>query len=84
MTTSKYERNVCIAKIDGQILEYAGANPKRRSKFYTAKTGWKYLGEGVIWSVNGVSQPGSTRLHFWARRDRMTKDGEEQEKNGKR
>ena len=59
---------VCLAEIHGKILQYDGANPARWSKIYTAKDGWEYLGEGVIWSINGVMQVGSTRLHFWKRR----------------
>lgn len=68
MTNHNYIPNVCLAKISQKILEYDGANPARWSEFYTTKYGWEYLGEGVIWSVNGTRQVGETRLHFWKRK----------------
>ena len=66
MIIHNYTTDVCLAEIHGKILQYDGANPARWSKIYTAKDGWEYLGEGVIWSVNGVKQAGiKQQLHFW-------------------
>lgn len=68
MNTQQKKPHVTLALINGQILRYDGANPARWSEFYTTKYGWEYLGEGVIWSINGVMQVGSRRLHFWRRK----------------
>ena len=65
MIIHNYTTDVCLAEIHGKILQYDGANPARWSKLYAAKDGWEYLGEGVIWSINGIMQVGSRRLHFW-------------------
>lgn len=65
MIIHNYTTDVCLAEISGKILKYDGASPTRWSELYTTKYGWEYLGEGVIWSINGVMQVGSRRLHFW-------------------
>lgn len=68
MIDYNYMPNVCLANIGGKILKYDDANPIRCSALYTTKDGWEYLGEGVIWSINGFKQVGSRRLHFWKRK----------------
>lgn len=62
------DSHVCLALIDGEILEYGTADLRQDYDPNKGSDGrWEYLGEGMIWSANGFRQTGSTRLHFWAR-----------------
>ena len=65
MDKQQKKPHVTLAEISGKILKYDGASPTRWSALYTTKDGWEYLGEGVIWSINGYREVGSRRLHFW-------------------
>lgn len=68
MRTQQKKPHVTLALINGQILEYDNANMTDHRPFALNEPEWQYLGEGVIWSVNGVRQAGKERLHFWKRK----------------
>lgn len=52
------DSHVCLALIDGQILEYDTCDPKGPRPFIYPEDRWKYLGEGTTWIG------AKTRLHF--------------------
>lgn len=67
MGSHSYRENECIALINGQHFCYDDASVAPPQGAHSEKE-WEYLGEGVIYSVNGTKQRGETRLHFWRRK----------------
>ena len=65
--------NVCLANINGEIIRYDAACLERNpldqyGKDYHPESAWNYLGEGTIHAINGVTQLGEQRLHFWSKK----------------
>jgi hypothetical protein len=60
----KEKITICKAKLDnGNIVLYTLAGPNKTD--YPNIDQQYYLGEGVIYSVNGVLQNDKRKFHFW-------------------
>lgn len=61
--------SVCFCKLEnGNILEYEmaiGLDYWNTHSLRLDSKKWKYLGEGVIYSVNGILQSGKEIDKFW-------------------
>ena len=56
------EKKVCIALIDGQLVQYDACDMNKNPVYES----WHYLGQGTIYSTDGIVQKKSTKvLHFW-------------------
>jgi hypothetical protein len=66
-----HDRNhITEAKIKGKIVVYDRCSQNRHAYDETNfkfETEFEYIGEGVIWSVDGVRQSSATVYHFWVR-----------------
>ncbi len=52
----------CVALIDEQQVRYDACDQSINDVYKT----WSYLGQGTIYSIDGVVQKGSAKpLHFW-------------------
>jgi hypothetical protein len=64
------EGSICFCKLEnGNILEYemaVGLDYWNTHSLYVDSKKWRYLGEGVIYSVNGILQNGKEKDKFWA------------------
>ena len=62
------KHRICVAKLDdGTLIEYDGADSKNltdKNDFYQ-KENMKFIGTGVIYSIEGVLQKGKEKLRFW-------------------
>ena len=52
----------CTALINGQLVNYDACDPSINDVYET----WNYLGQGTIFSIDGIVQKGLAKpLHFW-------------------
>lgn len=60
------EDHITVAQIGGKNVSYDVCCDNRETyRWQEENTGWRYLGKGVIWSINGASQNSKRVLHFW-------------------
>ena len=65
MAISYPEPNTTLAKIDGKIVSYDACSSRGADDCDGDK--FKYIGKGVIHSINGVIQPGLNEYFFFNR-----------------
>lgn len=69
MRSREEKEYVRLAMIDGKAVYYSSANharnPAYNGKDLYPEDKFRYLGEGVVHSVNNVLQNSKTKLHFW-------------------
>jgi len=59
-------KNICIAKLDnGEEVEYDACSKNRNA--YNPEI-FEYIGQGVIWTVNGKNQNMEEIMHFFKRK----------------
>ena len=62
------KNNVCVALLeDGQMVKYDGCSSEYNIDFYKPEMGWKFIGKGVIYSVNGVRQAMEETKYFFVK-----------------
>ena len=61
--------NVCMALLeDGRMVEYDGCANESDFSYYRSDYGWKFIGRGVIYSVNnGVRQSMEETRYFFVK-----------------
>ena len=50
---------------DDSIVDFDGSGDNIESSYYTEENGWRYLGEGVLYSINETPQNDGVRRYFW-------------------
>lgn len=59
---------MCVALLDdGQMVEYDGCSSEYNIDFYRTELGWKFIGKGVIYSINGGKQAMQETRYFFVR-----------------
>lgn len=60
--------NVYVALLeDGQMVKYDGCSSEYDIDFYRVEYGWKFIGKGVIYSINGVRQSLEEAKYFFVK-----------------